>query len=345
MKGNRFSSLPIAQFCEMGPQMNAVGGAGRAAAFGRAAHATFAKEDGYRDLWARLTDEEQEDLAKCRPPAEVSLEFIRGAKVTLHYDAAYKETACGLTVGGGWCPKDDPDAIAHGTCDLHWEPVDIPGGKLLFVADMKRSEWGSGVDPMSLQVLGYALSLADKHGATHICTGIWSYTEGTWWWSEIIDLDSSPGAAVWARVKAAAMNVPKNGGVGEFSTGAHCKECYGRMKCPAWVLPPSVANSELAPLVGGDMQITNENALRLKLLCERAKDTVERVDELLKDWAQKNHGIVDETSGKVWGPIEQKGRTGFDRKGFETDYPELAERYVRTSGPSTSFRWTKVKGT
>jgi hypothetical protein len=329
----RMSSLPLAQFCPVAAKLSNEVGSGRAAAISSAFHALMAGEIKASGMIARLTNPEKEELMRMNRPAD----FPAGVNATLSYADAHKEIPCGLTEQGGYCEKDDPKAIAAGTCDMAWEPVRWADMAVLYVGDIKRSEWTASPD--SLQLAGYALALAAKWDATHICTGIWDATGGQWSWSAITDLAAPEGAALWEKVKASAMNIE-----GGPATGAHCNDCYGRMRCPAWVLPPEHAETTLAPFVGADIALDNEKALALLLACDRAEDLIERIkgkDGLLRPFAAKN-GIVDAKSGMRWMPVEVAGRESLDKKAIEAKHPGLLDEFTKVGKPSQQFRWLKL---
>ena len=330
-KGNRFSSLPIAQFCPKAPGLNV--GAGRAAAIGTAFHAFAAQEDGWEDKLARLTEEERNEVKTMKKPGPFEVE-----NGNLIYEEARKEMPCGITEGGAWCEKDDPEAIAYGTADMVWIWNASETMSILYLGDIKRSEWTSSPD--SLQLLGYAFAFAEMWNCTHICCGIWDATGGQWSWGPLIDLESEEGVMAWKTVKAAAMNIdtPDN----DYCTGPHCQEmCYGRQQCPAFLLPPEMAETSLAPFTKGGI-IDNAKALHVRQLFERATTTLEVIKEALKAYA-KTTPIVDEATGKQWSSGPVKGRASLDSKALEVAHPEIVEKFIRIGKPSTQFRWRNIK--
>lgn len=289
---------------------------------GTAFHAV-AEGDGKAAL-ARLTEEERQIVASWKLPADVDL-----GHAVLRYADAHKEIPCGITAEGEYCAKDAPNAVAFGTADMCWHE-----GQVLYLGDIKKTEWTS--EPESLQLAGYALALASKFGAESIACGIWAATEGRWWWGPTISLWSPEGGELLDRVLHAARNTE-----GDFAVGGHCRECWARSSCPAYLIPPEMAETSLAPFVGGG-QISNADALRVKLLVDRAKTTIERVDKELKALADRQP-IVDDAAGKQYGPIKVAGRTQFQTMRFKNDHPELADEYTRRGKESTQYRWTNIK--
>ena len=251
-KGNRFSSLPVAQFCPRSAALNL--GAGRAAAISSCFHARCAGDDKWKELYARLTDEEQAEVDDMIPPGEVKV----GAG-WLVYQAAKKEVPLGLTEGCGYVTKGHPDALCEGTCDMYWIH-----NRTAYVVDIKRSEYTTAEGPESLQVKGYALAVCALHAdeVDGYVTGIYAATEGTWSFSEYVSLDGEQCVKDWERVKAAAMNID-----GDYATGVHCRSCYSRFKCPAYLVPPEHAHDGIAKFFSGELD--NTKALELLRFTER----------------------------------------------------------------------------
>lgn len=321
MKGNRPSSLPIVQFCSKSAAINV--GAGRAAAMSSVWHARAAGSSDWKQAYDRLTTEEQDDVDSWLMPTDVIV-----GDVTLRFADAKKETECGLTADGGFALKSSLDALTAGHCDFYWLY-----NRTLFVGDLKKSEYTNPDGPRSLQILCYALALAAAFpdSVDGVVCGIWHATEGTWEWGEYIALDSAEALDAWNRVKAAALNVD-----GDYSTGPHCRGCYSRGKCPAYLLPPDQAESSLARYFTGDLDVGR--AYELLVLKERAQEMVKTADKLIKAAADMFGGIPG-PDGKVYRPVECKGRASLDAKALEADNPELVQKYTRMGKPYSQFRW------
>lgn len=322
-RGHRFSALPIAQFCAKAPTLS--NGAGRSAAQSSAFHARCAGDPKWRDMWARLTDEEQRELSDWLMPAPV-----RVGGLELRYEDANKEIPLGLTEHGAFTPKGAPNAMTEGTADLYWVH-----GSTVYLADLKRSEYTTADGPRSLQIIGYALAACALHehdGVDSYATGVWSLTDGTWEWSDLVMLDSEQAARDWERVRAAALHLE-----GDFSMGPHCRGCWQRTKCPAYMLPAGDVEGVLAPLVTGELD--QPKALQLLTLAKRAETLAEAAIDKLKAYALQTGGIHDPESGQVWKAIATKGRMGFDAKALERDEPETYQRYVKQGKPGSQFRW------
>ena len=308
-KGNRFSSLPVAQFCARSAALNL--GAGRAAAVSSCFHARCAGDDKWREAYARLTDDEQAEVDAMIPPGDVNVRD--NVFECLSYSAAKKEVALGLTEQCGYVPKGHPDALCEGTCDMYWIR-----NRTAYVVDLKRSEYTTAEGPESLQVKGYALAVCALHAdeVDGYVTGIYAATEGTWSFSGYTSLDSEQCVKDWERVKAAAMNVD-----GDYATGVHCRSCYSRFKCPAWMVPPEHAKDGIAKYMCGELDSTR--VFELKMLRDRVSDTMKNADGIIKAWVDINGPIEDPDTGKVFRPVPCKGKMSFNTKALEHDHPKL----------------------
>jgi GNAT superfamily N-acetyltransferase len=328
MIGNRPSSLPIARFCARAPALNV--GAGRAAAMSSVWHARSAGHD-WKDAYERLTQDERDDIDSWRLPSDIILE-----NVCLTYADARKEVRCGLAMDGSFSIL--PEALTVGTCDFHWF---VDG--VLYVADLKKSEFTEPDGPRSLQILCYALALTamyehEGHAVRGFVPGIWHATEATWEWGDFVDADlfSSARDEAWAAVRAAALHTE-----GDFSTGAHCRRCYSRGKCPAYLVPPEHANDGISKYLVADLD--GARALELRRFLERVQTTIETAKERLEAYADANGGIVDAEAGKVWKASTVKGRARIDTKSLEADHPELVQKYVTQGAPHVQYRWVNHK--
>lgn len=330
-QGNRISLLPITYYCPLAGRLGEQYGAGRSAAVSTAFHAWCA---GDPEALSALDEGEREEVRKWKRPADV---IVEGTGVLLEYDTAEVERRVGLTKDGRFCAADDSQAITAGTLDFAWVR-EVNGHRVAFVGDIKRQEW-TQTDPMSLQLLGYAFAWADLHECSHFCTGLWYATEGEWKWGDLVDLESPEALRMWERVSYAAQNTE-----GPGVMGSHCGDCYSRLQCPEYLLPPEVASSSLACLTEGG-ELTEDKALELKLLLDRAKKTTEAAEKTLKEYAKRVGGIRD-GKGKIWKAIPVKGRASFDKKSLEKDMgKEFVEKYTKVGAQGTRMSWVNDKGT
>lgn len=315
MTGNRMSSLPIAEYCGRAGQLQ--NGSGRAAAMGTAFHAychTGTLPDG-------LTEDERAEVLTWHKPADVGV----GGGTYLRYQDATTEPEVTLTEGG--------EVISVGHIDMVWT-YQQQARKICYVGDIKRSAFTSADGPRSLQLIAYGFAWATAHDCDAFACGIWDATGGEWSWGDMIAMDSEDAIRLWERVVHAAKNVG-----GEYCTGPHCGSCWQRWKCPAHLLPPDMAETTLAPFTAAG-SITQDNAYQLRQIADRASDTVELVDKLLKEWA-KTHGGIDGPDGKKWLPVQTKGRESFDKARALADHPELSS-YMKRGAPYDVFRWVKA---
>lgn len=326
----RMSALPVLQYCGQSQRLGESLGAGRAAAIGTAFHAKCSNHPDTANIIARLSDEEIEDLDTLIKPTDVEI-----GNITLTYEMATKERPVAIDAMGCYVHYDDTAALVRGTPDFYWKVVEN-GRTTIYVADIKRSAYATPDGAASLQVIGYALALVSENHADGYCTGIWDATEGQWDWSDWVDVWSTRAERDWERVKASALN---HGG--EYSVGIHCKNCYGRKRCPQWLLPLDLVDTSLAPFTL-EGALNGENALKALLLADRAEDTAKAVKDILKHYAREEGGIED-GKGKMWAPCKSKGRASFDSNGLERDHPELAQQYIKVGMPFETFRMVKVK--
>lgn len=336
MTPNRFSRLPVAEFCGRSGELDI--GSGRAAAMSTAFHAVCSGAVDATAKCAALTAAEKEEIKTWHRPE--SIRFDDGEE--LSYENAEKELQIGLDSRGRHC-LDPSKAIVIGTLDMAWSRADIDGvppdqtvsvdalGRVVaYVGDIKKTRWTTLDGPESLQLIGYAFAYAAKVGATHFCCGIWNATEGGWTWGELIDLESPKAVELWARVVHASQNQG-----GEFRTGGHCRSCWSRMKCPAYLVPVDSAHA-LAPLAGHE--ITPDKVLELLRQYERASDTLDVVKEFLTEYGRR-HPVPSEDGKKRWMPVECQGR-----EGLAPEHKEDARKagWMKRGAPYEQMRWVKA---
>lgn len=323
MPSNRMSSLPIAQFCGRAPELSSVG-SGRAAAMSHAFHALCAGGPEAAGELVRLTDEERAEVRSWKRPVDVTV-----GDVVLTYEAAEKELEVGLDSSGAYCPADYPACVTVGHLDFAW-CFEVDGQRYAFVADIKRSEYTVSDGPDSLQLHAYGLAYASKVGAVAYVTGVWGAVEGTWWWANAqVMVDSFDHLDILQRVLAAARNTSQ-----DYAMGPHCQRCYGRSRCPAYLIAPSDAHAELAPVIGLGTDLTPEYASKLLLTVFRVEAMAEKVKDELKQRVRDGLVITD-GNGKAWKPTECQGRESLSKRLLEkaglnpADYTERGKPYER----------------
>jgi hypothetical protein len=322
------SSLPIAQYCARGAELGQVS-AGRSAAMSSAFHACASKSPGADALLARLSDAECQEVTVWKRPATITMEAV-----TLDYAEAARELEVALDANGSHCKADDPACISVGHLDMAWV-AEVNGHRVAYVGDIKRSSWTTTDGPDSLQLIAYALAFASLMKCTHFCCGIWAAVEGEWTWGETVDLESSRAVVLLDRVLASIQNNSR-----EYATGAHCHGCYGRMRCPAHLMPLELAETSLRPLTEAG-SLDSFKALQLKMARDRAADTIEAVDDALKAYVAQGGVILDQASQKKWAPVQMSGRESLDKAAVEAAGIDLAP-YVKRGKPYSQFRWVKA---
>lgn len=323
-KGNRFSSLPIAQYCAKSAALNV--GADRAAAVSSCYHARCAGEPKWREMYARLDASEQDECDAMQKPTVIRLET--GA--VLDYADAHKEVPLGLADDMSFLPKGHPDCITEGTADFYWFH-----NRIVYGADLKRTEWTS--EPRSLQIIGYNLALCamllDQGEAVDgFVPGIFAATEGLWSWGDYCEV-GSPAYMGWReRVRAAALHVD-----GDFMRGRHCRGCYARSRCPAYLVDPAHASEGIAKYLAGELDASR--TLELLDFVERAEEMAKTARKLIKAQVDLTGPLTD-GEGKQYGAVRCQGKLGFNRKALEEDYPEIVQKYYTPGSPYDQYRWT-----
>lgn len=334
--GHRISALNTTQFCAKAAEL---GGpyASRSARLSSAFHHLVSKSDQAADRIAALSDDEERELKSWKIPAPCDPSIGRW----LTYEEADKELEVGLTADLTYCDFNDPRAITRGHFDFAWV-ITLPGGlKVAYVVDIKRSEWTVLDGPESLQVNGYGLAYADKVQADAYCPGIWSATEGRYWWGEIIEVApfmSEKAVRIGKRIVAAARNLPTVDN--QYTLGTHCTTCYGRDRCPAYLLPPEVAESSLAPLCEGLDSLTSEKALVLLNLAKRAERTAKLAMDAVKTAVDRGLKVYDPDANMLYRPVRMPGRESLDRVAAKEDGVDL-DKYTKTGNAFNQHRWCK----
>lgn len=318
------SSLPIAQYCGQAPRLSAIG-SGRSAALSSVFHAMCAGAPDSKERFAMLQPEEMEELMSWKRPTDVSIDGH-----VLKYADAQQELEVAIDDRGNPCAPDAHRCLSVGHLDFAWTHRAVA-----YVADIKRSEFTVQEGPNSLQLHAYGLAYAIANDCDAYACGIWAAVEGRWEWGELIALDSKEAAQNMARVLAAARNTSS-----EYSMGAHCSSCYGRLRCPAYLLPPSVG-AELRPLTGESGEITGEAVRELLLMAKRAKDAASVVEDWAKAYVKQGGTIEDPASHKLYRPTKCAGRMGLDKDALEKKLGDLAP-YQKQGAPFERWEWRKA---
>lgn len=177
------------------------------------------------------------------------------------------------------------------------------------VVDWKKKEqyWAGLPGPDdNLQTHAYALAHVLSRGlpAYRVCLLLWGDGAVQEYWSRTYTV------AEWTPIFEEIRNIcaqppPRDGIRPRGHSGPHCTGCYQRRNCGHWLLPAEHIGTELAPIAspGG---LTAENAPRVYLAWERLGELYDRVETLLRDYADRQPIPIGEN--KEWGPHWQKGK-------------------------------------
>lgn len=327
--GNRISLLPISQFCGLAAKLSEEHGAGRAAAKSSAFHATCADVPEARALFARLTPEEQEEIALWKRPTDITL-----GGVSLDYASAEKELFVGIDASGEYAEPETAETLTCGSIDFAWVRT-VGGQKVAYVADIKKTRW-TVEGPTTLQLLAYGWAYAKKHGCTHFVCGLWVAEGGEWIWSdEWFGVEGFDGLDTWQRISFAALNKEITG-----STGPHCQSCYGRLHCPEYTYPIAAAEDKLA-VISGELHGEIEPA-RLGEAIALAQQLGDVAEAFLKNAkeAVRRGAKATNAKGQIYKPIAMPGRESMNVPKLLQEYPE-ATRFITKGNGYSQFRWSK----
>lgn len=330
-RGARMSVLPVSQRCGQAAKLSAISSTENALA-GTAWHASnlLPGSEEARAALAKLTPDERAEVESWKRPDD--FEAPHGM---WRYADCEKELELGLDASGEACDPRSPDCVTVGHMDMGLVLEHPEHGRCAYVADAKRSEWTSADGPETLQLHSYGLAYASLRGCDTYVTGIWACIEGRWWWLDrVIDLWSREAQRLREQVVHAALNQG-----GSHVMGSHCRGCYGRWHCPAWLMPPELdhVSNVLKPLTGA-WEKTDQNMLELLIATQRMEDTAKKAREALKEWAIERGGIPDPKTGKRWAAVLMPGREGLNKAAMLADGLDLT-KYTRTGSGYEQMRW------
>jgi hypothetical protein len=249
-----------------------------------------------------LSASEREEVESWTIPTDITLDDGH----VLKYEDAVKEREV-MFDKHGRSTQNLPDAVSVGHADLYWvvDHLALPKEgqsveeaepcRVLYLGDLKKTAFSSADGLSSLQLIGYAMSLASEHNCDGFAIGIWNITEAEWDWSgEFYDFsDGEKMEGIAHRLVAAATNTD-----GEYATGPHCGNCYSRRHCQEYLLPVMDPFSVFGPLhdPGG---ITAENATEILDAALRTRILAEIAIESCKAYV-KVAGAIPMGEGKEW---------------------------------------------
>lgn len=320
LMGHRPSKLDVTLLCGAAGA-DPIDTTGRAALMGSYFHAMCSNDQAEMDRYANLlTKEELDDTKNWSAPLPITLDDNN-----LVYGNAQHELAVGLTVDGHYAASGE--VLTGGTLDMAWSFGDIA-----YIGDIKKRTASVIEGADSLQLMAYGLAFADMVGATALRCGLWDATEAFWIWSEPIDLFWD-GPAILEKIRTAALNPPT-----QFTTGAHCRSCYRRMRCEAHLLPVTLKGTELGALT--EEGITSpEKATELALLAFTMRDISDKAIDTLKAYVLQGGEIRD--GNRIYSPSERQGRESVSVKDLRAGLGQDAEQFIKKGQPYTQFDWRK----
>ena len=325
----RPSALGVAEFCPTSVALSEASGISRAAVMSSAWHAKLAGDD---TKIGELHPDERKEVSTWGAPTPAKVSLDGDTWLGLDYESADKELHVKV-----W---ERDTLITEGTLDFAWTR-DVAGRKWAFVADLKRSTWAIPDGPDCLQLAAYGHAYAALRGCVGYTPGLWSGTDSEWAWGRPVDLTSPEALDLWLRLKRSARNDARQltGDKARAVTGAHCKACYGRMRCPEWAVLGSFTYDG-GKVVDEIREVSEDNAAELLLEAEAAIEHAERIKENVKAYVERGGSVVDAATGKRFLPVVTKGRESLDKEALLKDYPD-AVKYWRRGKPGQQFRWSK----
>jgi len=319
----RPSSLGCAEFCPRSADLNEQSGISRAAIISTAWHAKLAGND---TLIGELHPDERKEVSGYGTPTDAhvisGLDTDEKHNHTLPYEDAEKELHVQV--------YERDSLITEGTLDFAWVR-EVGGRKWAFVADLKRSTWAIPDGPDCLQLAAYGHAYSVLRSCDGYTPGLWSGTDSEWMWGTPVDLTSPEALDLWLRLKRSARSdyrIP--GSSDRFVTGAHCGSCYGRQRCPEYA----------ALTADGPIEVTNDNAAQLILKAKALSELAERITDNVKVHSERGGMVKDPATGKVFLPIQQRGRKSLDQDalGKVVDL----EKFQKIGKPFIKYSWVKA---
>jgi hypothetical protein len=317
----RPSSLGVAEFCPRSADLSEQSGISRSAIISTAWHAKLAGND---TLVGELHPDERKELATWGTPTDAIWmppgSYADGTAQVLDYESAEKELHVQVL--------ERDTLITEGTLDFAWVR-EVNGQRWAFVADLKRSTWAIPDGPDCLQLAAYGHAYAVLRSCVGYTPGLWSGTDSEWSWGTPVDLTSPDALDLWLRLKRAARNT-----AGRFVTGAHCKSCYGRMRCPEW---DSLAIDGFSQGVA----ISEENAAHVLLKADAMIEHAERLKDNIKVFAERGGVVKDTATGKVYLPTLSAGRKSLDQDALKAAGVDVA-KFQKVGKPFNTYGWRKA---
>lgn len=223
------------------------------------------------------------------------------------------------------------DLITSGTPDI----VAIGPDKQIVVIDWKTGWAGHVPEPdENLQLLAYGAAAMIKYGGASlqvvVAKRLFDPEKKRVDHSRIYDPDD-----VWPIVDRI---VAVQGKAREAHRGVHCRDCFNRLRCYAWVLPAHEGETALTPLTKTETELTNEQRVRALLACDAMEEVIGLVRARIRSDVEA--GAVVEAGGKVYKQIMSKGRETVSVKDARA---AGAIDLIKRGAPYPVWRWVSAK--
>lgn len=335
----RISSLPTAEFC---PRVDKIGQDVETTQSLRSTifHA-FCDTGKWPAEIENLPEEDREEIEKWRVPLPFVYK-VGDVTYALQYQNAFRETRVALDADFNWVevdpavPQGDiertyPNVAIVGHLDMCWV---LPEHNLVIVGDIKSSIFAVKERTDSLQLHGYGMAMATKHGVGRYITAIWDACDGQWYvHGGAIEMDGFDAEDIRARIRKAATERD-----GNFLTGTHCSGCWKRKRCPAHLV--DVPEGEFQAILSGNAKEADIRKALIRL--KQLGDLTNAVSEACKSWVAQHGYVRSEDGNKVWCAQMRKGKASLDKTAVARALgkPDL-EDFMRRGKDFSVFDWRK----
>lgn len=124
----------------------------------------------------------------------------------------------------------------------------------------------------------------------------------------------------------------------EATKGIHCRGCFSRAHCYAWVLPVHEGPGALVPFTQPETELTNDQRVRGLLACDAIEEIVDLVRSRIR--ADVEAGIDVVADGKSYRPVPAKGKESASVKELRA---AGQEQFIRRGADYVQWRWVKDK--
>jgi len=124
----------------------------------------------------------------------------------------------------------------------------------------------------------------------------------------------------------------------EATRGVHCRDCFSRSHCYAWVLPAHEGPGALVPFTQPAAELTNDQRVRALLACDAMEEIVDLVRARIR--ADVESGVDVIADGKTYRPVSAKGKESASIKELRA---AGMEQFIRRGADYVQWRWVKDK--